>query len=231
MTRPTGGERKPRKTSLSLCRSSLLRVIEDCSLRRLGGDREIQVDVQVLAATNQNIEAQIRHGDFRTDLYHRLSVFKLGLPPLRERIADIKDLVPLFVSEYNAIVGKKVSAIPDTIWQRLQGYHWPGNVRELRNVVERCVLFATDNRRLPLEWLQLGSAVPAVGDAPGARLVEDRLCLPLDGSMGLDDMVGRIIEALLTRHGNNVAEISRVLKTTREKVRYRIEKYNIKRSE
>jgi two-component system response regulator AtoC len=210
--------------------AKLLKVIEDCSLRRLGGDREIQVDVQVLAATNQNIEAQIRHGGFRVDLYHRLSVFKLELPPLRERIADIKDLVPLFVSEYNAIAGKKVSEIPATVWQRLQGYHWPGNVRELRNVVERCVLFATDNR-LPLEWLQLGSAVPAVGDAPGARLVEDRLCLPLDGSMGLDDMVGRIIEALLTRHGNNVAEISRVLKTTREKVRYRIEKYNIKRSE
>jgi DNA-binding NtrC family response regulator len=206
--------------------AKLLKVIEDRSLRRLGGEREIQVDVQVLAATNQNLDVQVREGGFRADLYHRLSVFKLELPPLRERTADIHDLVPLFVAEYNAIAGKKVSEIPASVWQRLQGYSWPGNVRELRNVIERCVLFATD-QRFPLEWLQLGSAV-AVDQPLGAGVQDDRLCLPLDGSMGLDDMVGRIIETMLSRHGNNVAVTSRVLKTTREKVRYRIEKYNIK---
>jgi transcriptional regulator with PAS, ATPase and Fis domain len=149
---------------------------------------------------------------------------------MRERTADIEDLVPRFVAEYNAIAGKKVTEIPDAVWQRLQNYTWPGNVRELRNVVERCVLFATD-QRLPYEWLQLGSPVPADGDATGAGLEEDRLCLPLDGSMGLDDMVGRIIETMLARNENNVAETARVLKTTREKVRYRIEKYNIRISE
>jgi DNA-binding NtrC family response regulator len=100
-------------------------------------------------------------------------------------------------------------------------------VRELRNVVERCVLFATD-QRFPVGWLQLGSAVPVAGTERGAGIEEDRLCLPLDGSMGLDDMVGQIIEVMLMRHGHNVAETSRVLKTTREKVRYRIEKYNIR---
>jgi DNA-binding NtrC family response regulator len=207
--------------------AKLLKVIEDRSLRRLGGDREIAVDVQVLAATNQNIEAQIRDGDFRADLYHRLSVFQLDIPPLRSRIADIRDLVPLFVAEYNAIAGKKVSEVPEDVWQRLENYNWPGNVRELRNVVERCVLFATD-QRFPLAWLQLGSAAPVAGGERGAGIEEDRLCLPLDGTMGLDDMVGQIIEVMLMRHGNNVAETSRVLKTTREKVRYRIEKYNIK---
>ncbi|MGD8842490.1 MAG: sigma-54 dependent transcriptional regulator [Gammaproteobacteria bacterium] len=209
--------------------AKLLKVIEDRSLRRLGAEREIQVDVQVLAATNQQLEERIRSGDFRVDLYHRLSVFRLELPPLRERIADIRELVPRFVDEYNVIAGKRVSEIPDAVWERLQAYHWPGNVRELRNVVERCVLFATD-QRLPLEWLQLGAAAPVAGDS-GARVEQDRLCLPLDGSMGLDDMVGHIIEAMLERHGNNVAETSRMLKTTREKVRYRIEKYNIKVSD
>lgn len=210
--------------------AKLLKVIEDRSLRRLGGDREIQVDVQVLAATNQNIEEQIRNGGFRADLYHRLSVFKLDLPPLRERISDIRDLVPLFVAEYNAIAGKKVTRIPDAVWQRLETHNWPGNVRELRNVVERCVLFATDDR-FPIEWLQLGSVVPAAGVAGVGEVEGERLCLPLDGTMGLDDMVGRIIEVMLMQHGGNVAETSRVLKTTREKVRYRIEKYNIKVSE
>jgi len=210
--------------------AKLLKVIEDRSLRRLGGEREIRVDVQVLAATNQNLEEQVRNGGFRPDLYHRLSVFKLELPPLRDRIADIRDLVPQFVAEFNAIAGKKVSLIPDEIWLRLESYNWPGNVRELRNVVERCVLFATD-QRFPIDWLQLGSAVPLAGSERGAGIEDERLCLPLDGSMGLDDMVGRIIEVMLTRHGNNVAETSRVLKTTREKVRYRIEKYNIRMPE
>jgi len=207
--------------------AKLLKVIEDRSLRRLGAEREIAVDVQVLAATNQNIEDQIRNGGFRADLYHRLSVFKLELPPLRERTADIRDLLPMFVAEYNAIAGKKVSEIPDEVWQRLEAYSWPGNVRELRNVVERCVLFASD-QRFPVAWLQLGSAAPVAGDERGSGIEENRLCLPLDGSMGLDDMVGQIIEVMLLRHGNNVAETSRVLKTTREKVRYRIEKYNIR---
>ena len=138
--------------------------------------------------------------------------------------------MPLFVAEYNAIAGKKVTEIPDAVWQRLETHNWPGNVRELRNVVERCVLFATDHR-FPTEWLQLGSVATAAGVAGGAEVEGDRLCLPLDGSMGLDDMVGRIIEVMLMQHGGNVAETSRVLKTTREKVRYRIEKYNIKVSE
>jgi two-component system response regulator AtoC len=210
--------------------AKLLKVIEDRCLRRLGGEREIRVDVQVLAASNQNIEEQIHNGSFRTDLYHRLSLFKLGLPPLRERIADIRDLVPLFVAEFNAIASKKVSEIPDEVWRRLENYRWPGNVRELRNVVERCVLFATD-QRFPVDWLQLGSAVPAAGAEEGGTVEDGRLCLPLDGSMGLDDMVGRIIEVMLQQNGNNVTETSRVLKTTREKVRYRIEKYNIKVSD
>jgi len=209
--------------------AKLLKVIEERSLRRLGGEREIQVDVQVLAATNKKLEEQIQNDRFRADLYHRLSVFKLELPPLRERMADIKELLPMFVAEFNSIAGKKVSEIPDAVWERLQGHSWPGNVRELRNVVERCVLFATD-QRFPLDWLQLGSIVSA-GDVQGAGVQGNRLCLPLDGSIGLDDMVGRIIETMLVRQGNNVAETSRVLKTTREKVRYRIEKYNIKVSE
>jgi DNA-binding NtrC family response regulator len=209
--------------------AKLLKVIEDRALRRLGAEREIQVDVQVLAATNQNLEEQIREGGFRADLYHRLSVFSLELPPLRERMEDLRELLPLFVAEYNALAGKKVSEIGEPIWECLHGHSWPGNVRELRNVVERCVLFATDHR-FPLDWLQLVSSTETV-TTQGAQVQGDRLYLPLDGSMGLDDMVGQIIETSLARHDNNVAETSRALKTTREKVRYRMEKYDIKRSE
>ena len=210
--------------------AKLLKVIEDRTVRRLAGDSEIQVDVQILAATNQNLEEQVHNGEFRADLYHRLSVFRLELPPLRERIADLKELVPLFVAEYNALAGKKVSEIGQPVWERLREHSWPGNVRELRNVVERCVLFATDHR-FPVDWLQLGSVSRVTAGSPVVGLQDDRLCLPMDGSIGLDDMVGQIIETMLARHAYNVAETSRVLKTTREKVRYRIEKYHIKRSD
>jgi DNA-binding NtrC family response regulator len=207
--------------------AKLLKVIEDRSLRRLGGEREIQVDVQVLAATNQNLEEQIRDGRFRADLYHRIGVFRLELPPLRERKQDLRELVPLFVAEYNALAGRKVSRIDEAVWERLQQHSWPGNVRELRNVVERCVLFARDHT-FPLEWLQLVSSGDGAA-GQGAGMQDDRLCLPLDGSMGLDEMVGLIIESTLARHASNVTETARTLKTTREKVRYRMEKYNIRK--
>jgi len=208
--------------------AKLLKVIEDRSLRRLGGEQEVQVDVQVLAASNHDLEEQIRTGGFRADLYHRLCVFRLALPPLRERIDDLRELVPLFVAEYNALAGKKVSEIGETVWERLHQHRWPGNVRELRNVVERCVLFAGDNH-FPIDWLQLVSSTETA-DTRTSGVQDNCLCLPLDGSMGLDDMVAQIIETMLARHANNVAVTSRVLKTTREKVRYRIEKYDIKRS-
>jgi len=209
--------------------AKLLKVIEDRSLRRLGGEQEVQVDVQVLAASNQDLEEQISAGGFRADLYHRLSVFRLELPPLRERIDDLRELVPLFVAQYNAQAGRKVSEIGPPVWERLHQHSWPGNVRELRNVVERCVLFASDHR-FPIDWLQLVSSA-GTAETQAVSVQDDRLCLPLDGSIGLDDMVARIIETMLTRHANNVAVTSRVLKTTREKVRYRMEKYDIKRSE
>ncbi len=203
--------------------SKLLKVVEDHKLRRLGAESELEVDVQVLAATNRDPETLISDGRMRADLYHRLSVFKLELPPLRQRVGDLRALVPLFVAEFNACAGKNVSAIGTDVWQRMEAYRWPGNVRELRNVIERCVLLATD-QRFPLEWLQLASQPPAAS-TPAA---EDVLQLPLDGSLGLDEMVQQIIEATLARHDCNVVETSRALKTTREKVRYRIEKYNIK---
>ena len=209
--------------------AKLLKVIEDRSLRRLGGEQEVQVDVQVLAASNQDLDELIRTGGFRADLYHRLGVFRLELPPLRERIDDLRELVPLFVAHYNALAGRKVSEIGQPVWERLQRHRWPGNVRELRNVVERCVLFASDHR-FPIDWLQLVSSAETA-DAGEGSVRDNCLCLPLDGSMGLDGMVARIIETMLARHDNNVAVTSRVLKTTREKVRYRMEKYDIKRSD
>ncbi len=206
--------------------AKLLKAIEDRKFRRLGSEREIKVDVQVLAASHRNLEEMVREGTFRSDLFHRLSVFRLNLPPLREVKDDLDELVPLFVAELNAKAGKQVRVIADKVWAELRAHDWPGNVRELRNVVERCVLFA-DGPVFPGQWLQLPSRqTPSGPFMPGAT--PDGLFIPLDGSMDLDDMDRYIIETTLNRHHGNVTGAARALGTTRETLRYRVRKYGLK---
>lgn len=206
--------------------AKLLKAIEDRKFRRLGSEREITVDVQVLAASHRDLETMVREGSFRNDLYHRLSVFRFNLPPLRTVKEDLEDLVPLFIAELNAKAGKQVRIVPEKVWRELRAHDWPGNVRELRNVVERCVLFA-DGPVFPAQWLQLPGRQhpppPALGDT-----AQDGLFIPLDGSMDLDDMDRYIIETTLTRHLGNVTGAARALGTTRETLRYRVRKYGLK---
>lgn len=198
----------------------LLKVIEDRVVRRLGGEQEIPVDVQMIAASNRDLLAEVAAGRFRADLYHRLSVFRLDLPSLRTRKADLRQLVPRFIDEYNAKAGRRVRRIPEAVWQRLEAHDWPGNVRELRNVVERCVLFAEDEN-FPERWLQL-SAGPPIPPPLG-----NGLWLPLDGSLTLDDMERAIVEAALKRAEGNVTAAARLLNSTRETLRYRVEKFGL----
>ncbi len=204
--------------------TKLLTVLEDRRLRRLGSEKEIAVDVRIIAASNRNLEQQVRNGGFRSDLYHRLSVFQLDLPPLRERLDDIRELVPILVDEYNARAGRVVEKIPDEVYARMRNYDWPGNVRELRNVVERAVLLARDEF-FPVEWLQLGHG--ARRESEGPSLEGDRLIIPLDGSMALDEMDSYIIRTALKRNAHNVTATARALGTTRETLRYRIQKYGL----
>jgi len=203
--------------------AKLLKAIEDHRIRPVGAEREVATDVQFFAASNQDLAKRVEAGLFRGDLYHRLSVFRLDLPPLRERMEDLDELVPLFVAEYAAKAGKRVRVIPPSVWAKLRAHDWPGNVRELRNVVERCVLFA-DDEVFPELWLQLPEAVSNVASpVDGSRIM-----LPLDGSMRLDDMEKHIIAAALERSGNNVSLAARSLGTTRQTLRYRIQKHGLK---
>jgi DNA-binding NtrC family response regulator len=209
--------------------AKLLNTIEDRRVRRVGGEHELEVDLQVIAATNRDLEAQLREGSFRADLFHRLAVFRLELPPLRGRKEDLEDLLPLFIGELNARSGQRVERVPAGVWRRLAAYNWPGNVRELRNLVERCVLLA-DGPVFPERWLYLGEAGSTEAPAT-ARCDGELLCLPLDGSLGLDEMERRILAEALARNGDNVSLTARVLGTTREKLRYRVQKYGLKTSD
>jgi len=219
--------------------AKLLKAIEDHKVRRLGGEKEISVDVQIVAASNRDLEQMAQAGSFRTDLYHRLSVFKVILPPLREAVEDLDELVPLFVAEYNAKAGRQVKNIPDEVWNKLKAHHWPGNVRELRNVIERCVLFS-DGATFPGQWLQLpgqhtqaglsdrDQSFAGIDNHSQAKSSEQGIFLPLDGSMALDDMDRFIIKTALERADNNLTGAARALGATRETLRYRVRKYNLK---
>ena len=208
--------------------AKLLKAIEDRRIRRLGGEREIEVDVQVFAASNRDLAALVREGSFREDLYHRLSVLKIELPPLRERLDDLEELVGVFIAEQNVRAGKSVKSLPEDVWEMLRSYWWPGNVRELRNVVERGVLLA-ESEVFPREWLQLpGELKPSVGHSAEAEREGDYVRLPLNGTMTLDEMERFIIKTALERSGQNVTAAARSLGTTRQTLRYRIEKHGLK---
>jgi len=203
--------------------AKLLKALEEQSFRRVGGERVIEVDVQLVAASNRDLRRLAGSGAFRSDLYHRISVFEIALPSLRERKEDIDPLVRALIDDFNAQAGKQVKTVPDAVWQALRGYNWPGNVRELRNVIERCVLLSS-SAVLPIEWLGLSTANGGHDDAHASG---DWIRLPLDGSMALDEMDRFIIQTALERHDYNVMATARALGTTRETLRYRIQKYNL----
>jgi transcriptional regulator with GAF, ATPase, and Fis domain len=118
----------------------LLRVIQDGEFERLGSPRTIKTDVRIIAATNRNLEQEIKNGKFREDLFYRLNVFPITMPPLRQRKGDIPMLVNHFVAKFNKKFGKNIETVSKDTMNTLHEYHWPGNVRELESVIERAVI-------------------------------------------------------------------------------------------
>ncbi|MFC1879240.1 sigma-54-dependent transcriptional regulator [Chloroflexota bacterium] len=132
--------------------AKLLRALEECAFRRVGGTNMIKVDVQILAASNRDLPMLMSKGEFREDLYYRLKVVDLHLPPLRQRIQDIPELVGLFIRNFNQKMGANISDITPGAMKALMKHHWPGNIRELHNVIERAVLFC-DERSIDIPHL------------------------------------------------------------------------------
>lgn len=124
--------------------AKLLRVLQEGEFERVGGTQTIKIDVRVIAATNRNLEESTRSGAFREDLFYRLNVFPITLPPLRERPEDIPLLVNHFIKKYEGKLGKKISQVPQKVMKTLQAYHFPGNVREVENIIERAIILARD---------------------------------------------------------------------------------------
>jgi PAS domain S-box-containing protein len=154
----------------------LLRVLQEGEFERVGSSHTLKVDVRVIAATNRNLDEAIQQGSFREDLYYRLNVFPVFLPPLRERKEDIPDLARHFIKKYCAIIGKRIEKIPQTVLDSLMAYHWPGNVRELENRIERAVILTNGPVLEMDEPLELHSPQPASEPSP-ATLRESEIAL------------------------------------------------------
>jgi Nif-specific regulatory protein len=194
----------------------LLRVLQEREVERLGGVRPIKVDVRLVAATNKDLEKAVPQGEFREDLYYRLNVFSIFMPPLRERRPDILLLADHFVEKYAAAHGKDVRRIATTAIDMLMSYHWPGNVREPENCIERAVLVCDGGvvhaHHLPttLQTAEVSGTLPRRSLAQAVESYEKDL----------------IVDALKTVRGNR-AKAARLLDSTERILSYKVLKYEI----
>ena len=150
----------------------LLRVLQEQEFERLGSTRTHQVDIRLVAATNRDLEEMVNHGQFRSDLYYRLNVFPVQLPPLRERREDIPALVSHFVERFGRRMGREIDNIPPETMSALSSYQWPGNIRELQNLIERAVILSNDGV-LPNPLPAAGTRVIAIASATPVTTLKD----------------------------------------------------------
>jgi two-component system response regulator AtoC len=200
--------------------AKLLRFLEEKTFKRVGGATDIQVDVRVISATNRNLQEEVRQGKFRDDLFYRLNVLPIALPPLRDRADDIARLVTFYIDAYNSEFKKRVRGVTPEAMQQLQRYPWPGNVRELRNAVERAMLLAEGNTL---------TAGDLSGTAAGPVRLSDRVELPAAG-IDLEQLERSLLVQALERTGWNQTRAATLLGLNRDQIRYRIEKFQLEKS-
>jgi DNA-binding NtrC family response regulator len=195
--------------------AKLLRFLEDQTFRRIGGRQDIRVDVRIIAATHRNLPQDVRDGRFREDLYCRLNVMPIDVPPLRERREDIWPLTNHFIDRYNRDLRKRVRGISPDARGVLERHDWPGNVRELRNAIERGMLLIDG------DWIE-----PADLALPFEPHEQPQFQLPRDG-VKLDDVARELLLQALTRARGNQARAGELLGISRDQVRYRLRKFGI----
>jgi DNA-binding NtrC family response regulator len=198
--------------------SKLLRFLEEKTFKRVGGLVDIRVDVRVIAATNRNLEADVQAGKFREDLFYRLQVMPIALPPLRERVGDIPRLVNYYIDRYNREFRKRVRGATAEALAMLEQYRWPGNVRELRNAIERAMLL------MDREWLQPDDFT-ALGKVSSSQ---SQFRLP-PGGLKLEEVERQLVVQALERARGNQTRAGQLLGINRDQVRYRIEKFGLAR--
>jgi DNA-binding NtrC family response regulator len=200
-----------------MLQAKLLRFLEEKTFKRVGGNQDIKVDVRVIAATNRSLHEEVKKGRFREDLFYRLNVMAVELPPLRDRNSDVSLLVDHYVDNFNTEFRKKIRGLTPGAMAALQAYQWRGNVRELRNAVERAMLLADGNElnesHFPMLTVTEGDLSMSMG-------------LPSEG-INLDALERSLVVQALERSGWNQTKAATLLGLNRDQIRYRIEKFDL----
>ncbi|HYL38714.1 MAG TPA: sigma 54-interacting transcriptional regulator [Bryobacteraceae bacterium] len=209
--------------------AKMLRVLEEQSFRRLGGVRDIQVDVRVVAASNRKLTEAIEQGKFRLDLYYRLNVIQVVLPPLRERGEDIIPLAEHFVALYNTKFKRNVKGLSHSAAAMLLAHDWPGNVRELRNVIERAMVLEE------ADWIQAANLQIATDNAKPPLVLleetepqEEQLSAEAPFEVSLEEAEKNLVKKALERAGGNQTRAAVLLGITRDTLRYKMKKFNLR---
>jgi DNA-binding NtrC family response regulator len=198
--------------------AKVLQVLEDKTFKRLGGVAETHVDIRVVAATNADLDARVRDGAFRTDLFYRLNTFPIRIPPLRERPEDIPALAKYFVDRFNREFNRKIEGIAPEALRALEKNPWPGNVRELRNAVERAMILGQGPE------LTADAFAFTLESAPEPAAAGHLLTLPPQG-LDMDALERDLVQQALDRCGGNQSRAAQLLGMTRDQIRYRVERY------
>ncbi|MGH9641505.1 MAG: sigma 54-interacting transcriptional regulator, partial [Terriglobales bacterium] len=221
-----------------LLQAKLLRVLEDQVIRRIGGVRDMQVNVRVIAASNRDLEKEVREGNFRQDLYYRLAIIAIFIPPLCEHKEDILPLVEFFIDRYNQRFRKSVRGITDETKRLLLQSNWPGNIRELRNSIERAMILEDEPllrpAYLPFAVNQAGAGLTAFEHSaaqgngqslPNGRFLP-RLYIP-EGGTSLEEVERAMVEIAMKQAGNNQTHAAKLLDISRDALRYKLKKFGL----
>ena len=220
-----------------LLQAKLLRVLEDQVIRRVGGLRDMQVDVRVIAASNRDLEKAVREGHFRPDLYYRLAIIAIFIPPLRDRKQDILPLVDFFIDRYNRRFKKSIRGMTDDTRSLILSHNWPGNVRELKNTIERGMILEEEPLLrpvyLPFSVGESGGRTlfertsPAAGGRtlPNGRTLP-RLYIP-EGGTSLEEVEHTMVEMAMSQANGNQTNAAKLLDISRDALRYKLKKFGL----
>jgi len=224
-----------------LLQAKLLRVLEDQVIRRVGGVRDMQVDVRVIAASNRDLEKAVREAHFRQDLYYRLAIIAIFIPALRERKEDILPLVDFFVDRYNRKFKKSVRGITDETRRHLLAHDWPGNVRELKNSIERAMILEDEPllrpAYLPFSVSESGGLTAFERSSPGdgAQSLPNGRTLPRlyipEGGTSLEEVERSMVELAMRHANSNQTHAAKLLDISRDALRYKLKKFGLMHGE
>jgi two-component system response regulator AtoC len=220
-----------------LLQAKLLRVLEDQVIRRVGGVKDMQVDVRVIAASNRDLEKAVREGQFRQDLYYRLAIIAIFIPPLRDRKEDIMPLVDFFIDRYNRRFKKSIRGITDETRRLILGHNWPGNVRELKNTIERGMILEDEPLLRPLYLpFSVGESggrtvFERTSPADGGKILPNGRSLPRlyipEGGTSLEEVEHVMVELAMRQANGNQTHAAKLLDISRDALRYKLKKFGL----